>query len=458
LSDHHPIEPADTRLDHAAAEGCEESRLLMSRRAMLGVSAGLFSWACVPRYAEAASASSDPRLLVVILRGGMDGLSAVVPHGDPNYLSARGDIAVPVSSTIKVNGFFGLHPALKNFAAFYKGGDAAVVHAAGIPLRTRSHFDGQDNLENGMPGKVTNGTGWLNRMLHVMPAGAPIKAKGAVEIGIAPVILRGPAPVLGWSPTRFPALDGAALDAVRSLYATRDPELLGALDRGLKADQLATSAGVDPETISVLRRGFRGAARLLTAAAGPRIAVLSVEGWDTHAEQGIVGGTLPGLLTELDLGLGDFKSVGSSVWGQTVVMVVTEFGRNVRINGCSGTDHGTGTVALLAGGAVNGGRVVSDWPGLAPSDLFDGRDLMPTIDLRSVFKGVLKDHLGVPGSILERSVFPSSLKALPLKNLIKTSTVAAAPASAYQDYATLRAESPIAQFRNRGRGPAAALA
>lgn len=218
MHDEPPLDPVEQRLRHAACEGCAESRLLISRRSMLGVTAGLFSWGFMPHFAEAASAGHDPRLLVVVLRGGMDGISTVVPFGDSHYVSMRGDIAIPAASTIKLNSFFGLHPALSSFGSYYKAGSAAVVHATCVPLHSRSHFDGQDNLENGLPGLAANATGWLNRLLTALPAGAPIKSKGAIQIGDAPLILRGPAPVLGWSPTWFSHVTDPTLYLIRSLY------------------------------------------------------------------------------------------------------------------------------------------------------------------------------------------------------------------------------------------------
>jgi uncharacterized protein (DUF1501 family) len=448
MHDDRPLDPAEERLNRAACEGCAESRLLISRRAMLGVSAGLFSWAFMPRFAEAASASHDPRLLVVVLRGGMDGLSTVVPFGDPQYVKMRGDIAIPAASTIKLNSFFGLHPALKSFSNFYKAGDAAVVHAACIPLRTRSHFDCQDNLENGLPGSSANPTGWLNRLLTALPAGAPIKSKGAIQIGETPLILRGPAPVLGWSPTWFTHVNDPILYLIRTLYREKDPTLLSVLDRGIRADKLAERVGGNDGNLSTLRKGFRGAARLVAAPDGPRIAVLSVDGWDTHVNEGGTTGYLAGVLGDLDQAIQDFKTVVGTAWNQTVVVMATEFGRTVRINGDQGTDHGVGTVALLAGGAVNGGKVFGDWPGLAPSKLYEGSDLRPTTDVRSIFKGVLRDHLGVPLTLLNSTIFPQSQSAPPMPNLVKTSSAsAAATADAGFSPAPLSSEPPIARYR-----------
>jgi uncharacterized protein (DUF1501 family) len=409
---------------------------------MLGVTAGLFSWACAPRFAEAATANA--RLLVVVLRGGMDGVNVCVPFGDSNYVSMRGGIAIPAASTIQLDSFFGLHPALANFGTMYSAGEAAVVHATCVPVRNRSHFDAQDNLENGLPANTGNATGWLNRLLSALPAGSPIKSAGAIQIGEAPLIMRGPAPVLGWSPTWFDAVAGATLNSVRALYSANDRQMYSMLERGLAANRLANRVDVDDGDISSLRKGFRGAGRLFAAADGPRIAVLSVGGWDTHSDQGAAQGYLAGVLSELDAGIGDFKTAAGAAWQNTVVVCATEFGRTVRINGDGGTDHGVGTVALLAGGAVNGGRVVADWPGLAPSQLYEQSDLKPTTDLRSVFKGILRDHIGVQTNLLNTSIFPGSATAVPLGKLIKTSAemVAGAPAAV-----RVKPETAIAKYR-----------
>jgi uncharacterized protein (DUF1501 family) len=436
-----------------AAEGCAESRLTMSRRAMLGVSASLFSWAYMPSWANAAS--SDPRLLVVILRGGMDGVNVCVPFGDKNYVKMRGGIAVPKSATIALDGtggLFGLHPALKNFGTMYKAKEAAIVHACCVPLRNRSHFDCQDNLENGMPNNNdANVTGWLNRLLSYLPAGAPVKTHGAIQIGEAPLVLRGPAPVLGWSPTWFEKVQNPTLRTVRALYGQVDPEMRDVLDRGLTADRIATKAGAGGGDVSGLRRALPGAAAQVSAAAGPRLAVLSVDGWDTHADQGGANGYMADVLTELDLSINDFKATAGAAWKNTVVVCATEFGRTVHVNGDHGTDHGVGTTVLLAGGAVAGGHVFGDWPGIGQAQLYESSDLKPTTDLRSVFKGILRDHIGVvSNTALNDTIFPGSATDAPtMKKLIKSSAADAAPIAG-GTRVPIRSEPAIARYR-RGK-------
>lgn len=439
-------DPSD--LQTAARDGCAESRLLLSRRATLGITAGLFSSAFMPGLASAAS--SDPRLLVVVLRGGMDGINAVVPHGDPAYVEMRGAIAIPRSATIRLNNFFGLNSALPTFGEMYGRGEALAVHACCTPLRNRSHFDTQDNLENGLPGLASNATGWLNRLLQVMPQGSPIDAYGAIQVGEAPLLLRGPARVLGWSPTWFSHPGPEVAGPVKTLLKRQDKELYNALTAGMKADALAEQTAGDDDDASTFVRAFRGAGRLLSAANGPRIAVMSVGNFDTHSDQGSKDGFLWSSLHELDVGLKEFRKNAGTIWRDTIVVMATEFGRTVRINGDGGTDHGVGTVALLAGGAVAGGRVLADWPGLSRPNLYEDSDLKPTTDLRAVFKGVLADHVGVPRATLDQTIFPESADVAPLAGLVKGSagvSMAQSPLAAAARRVAPRPTSAIAKYR-----------
>ncbi|MEJ1161581.1 DUF1501 domain-containing protein [Prosthecomicrobium sp. N25] len=440
--DHDDIDP---RIAAAAAAGCEESRLALSRRAVLGLSASFFSWAMVPGFAEAGSAT-DPRLLIVVLRGGMDGLNTVVPFGDPDYVTLRGGLAIPAASTIAIDGFFGLNAAMPKFGAMVQAGEAAVVHAACVPLRNRSHFDCQDNLENGQPGQVSTApSGWLNRLLTALPAGSPVRVNGALQVGPAPLILAGPAPVLGWSPAAFGRPDQVFDNNLVNLYRTADPVLYDNLSRGLAANAMATAAGTSTTgTLTSLQKSFRGAAALMAQPTGPRIAVLSVTGFDTHINQ---ASALAAVLGQLDTALDDFRTVSGAAWSQTVVACVTEFGRTAKTNGTYGTDHGVGTVALLAGGSVQGGKVYGDWPGLAAANLYEGRDLRPTTDLRAVFKGLLADHLGVGRTTLDTAVFPGSGAIAPMTGLVRAAT-APAPALAADSVAeNPRSARGIAKFR-----------
>lgn len=436
---------AVARVAGAAAEGCEEARLVMNRRSLLGVTAALFSSAYLPDFAQAA-VNPDARLLIIVLRGGMDGLNYMVPKLDSRYAAVRGKLALPLKSTLSLGADFGLHPGLAGIHQLFTAGEAAFVPAAGIPVCNRSHFDCQDNLENGLPHNRSDATGWLNRLLGALPAGDPIRLRGGIEIGDSPLILRGPQTVLGWSPTWYRKAPQNFRESILALYKVRSPQLHRALVAGLRADNIALQAGADASAdLSALRKAFVGAGRLLRATSGPRIAVLSVEGWDTHSDQGGLTGEFNDRLREVDEAIGDLKRELGTVWANSVAMLVTEFGRTVRTNGDSGTDHGNATVATLLGGAVRKG-IFGDWPGLAPSQLYEGRDLRPTVDLRSVFKGVLRDHLGIAPSVLEAAVFPGSLGAKPLGGLIKTPAPAYGSASAYSATALART-NPIAAYR-----------
>jgi uncharacterized protein (DUF1501 family) len=446
--DRYETTAADRRVAGAACEGCPESRLLMSRRSMMGVSAALFSSAFLPDF---AFAETDPqaRLFVVILRGGMDGIGMVIPKLDSHYQEMRRELALPFSSTLSLGSDFALHPGMSRLHRMFGDRDATIIPAAGIPLRNRSHFECQDNLENGLPVNISNATGWLNRMLGALPKGDPIRTHMGIEIGDAPVILRGPEPVLGWSPTWFEKSNPATIANLESAYKKIDMELWSSLSRGLAADALALNSGADPEgDISSLRRGFIGAARLMRASSGPRIAVLSVDGYDTHADQGGVTGQFNDRLTELDMALNDLKTEMGPAWEKTVAICVTEFGRTVRTNGDSGTDHGVATAGILAGGALKGG-IVGDWPGIAQAQLYEDSALTPTVDLRSIFKGVLRDHLGVPIEILNTTVFPDSAAAKATPNLIRGTSSRQRPVSDFVRPPTLQETAPVLQYRRK---------
>ena len=381
---------------------CCESRssAVTSRRSLLLGGASFAAWAYLPKFARAAD-GRDPRLVVVILRGALDGLATVAPIGDPYYAGLHGSIALSSSgpkAASMLDSFFGLHPAMPETSRMYREKKAAVVHAVASPYRDRSHFDGQDVLESGYGGPGRVQSGWLNRALEVLPKGERVMSGLAVG-PTTPLVLRGAAPTVAWAPVALPtAADDTAMRLV-DLYTHRDPALARALSQGLQLDKAAQGDDMKPKPGSngaaAMRLVARGAAKLMSADDGPRIAALAFDGWDTHANEGGAAGRLAQLLGGLDGALAEFESGLGQRWRDTVIVVATEFGRTARINGTEGTDHGTGTVALLVGGAVKGGRVISDWPGLKPANLYQGRDLAPTTDLRAVIKGVLQDHLGI---------------------------------------------------------------
>ncbi len=399
---------------------------MISRRDILRT-AGLGAVATAMPTSVFARAETDARFVLVILRGAADGLAIAAPYGDGSYRKVRGDLALPApgrdGGLLKLDGLFGLHPSLAGVYDEYEKNQALVVHAVASPYRERSHFDGQDVLENGARDVGLLRDGWLNRALA--PLGSSLGNETAIAMAVnTPLVLRGENSVTSWAPSQLPDAEQSTIRRLQDLYA--DDEFFATrLTQALRSQEIAGDDG----SMRKMRRRARDAeqvlsmmkatARFLTADNGPRIAVLETSGWDTHANQGNSTGSLANRLSGLDDGLIALRDGLGSVWSDTVVAVVTEFGRTVHVNGTRGTDHGTATAAILLGGAINGGRVMADWPGLRKSDLFEGRDLMPTTDARSIFKGILADHLGIAESFLERSVFPDSAAAPPMRNLIQ---------------------------------------
>ncbi|MBC7579739.1 DUF1501 domain-containing protein [Tardiphaga sp.] len=394
-----------------------------SRRALLLGGAAFAAWAYIPKFARAADAR-DPRLVVIILRGALDGLATVAPIGDPDYAGLHGSIALAKDGAhpaSMLDSFFGLHPAMPEFARMYRDKKAAVVHAVATSYRERSHFDGQDVLESGFAGPGRVQSGWLNRAIEALPAGERVTS--GLAIGpTTPLVLRGAAPTVGWAPVNLPTAADDTATRLVELYRHRDPALAQALSQGLQLDKIAIGDEMKPKSggnaVEAMRQVARGAAKLMAADDGPRVAALAFDGWDTHAQEGGPVGRLAQLLGGLDGALADFEKGLGAHWRDTVIVVATEFGRTAKINGTEGTDHGTGTVALLAGGAVKGGRVIADWPGLKPANLFEARDLAPTTDLRAILKGVLHDHLGLSERVLAERVFPDSGMVKPAKGLV----------------------------------------
>ena len=402
------------------------------------------------RLALARAGSGNARFVLVIMRGALDGLAAVPPCGDRDYAALRREFALHApggaGGALPLDGFFGLHPALRFLQQCYAARELTVLHALATPYRERSHFDGQDVLENGSARAHALQSGWLNRALAAAPG------PGRREAGVAlaqsvPLVMRGPAPVTSWSPSKLAGADDDTLARLTDLYAG-DALLSQRLADALAADAMAAadlSDGGMPRgnaapaagpantantanttsTANTARPGqqyrelVHAAAGFLREDDGPRVAVFDTTGWDTHANEGGAEGQLAGRLAALDGGLATLRSELGAVWGDTAVLLVTEFGRTAAINGTRGTDHGTATAAFLLGGAVAGGRVVADWPGLSQRALYQGRDLRPTLDLRSVLKGILGEHLAVPTRALDRDVFPDSGAVRPLRGLMR---------------------------------------
>ncbi len=418
----------------------------LSRRSFLEASLFAGASTLVSARLAFASASTDARFVFVLLRGALDGLSAVPPVGDPQYALLRGQIALARTgegAALPLEGPYGLHPALRFMHESYAAKELAVLHAVASPYRERSHFDAQNVLESGDLRPHGSASGWINRALTAMPAGATREAGVALGANV-PLAMRGPAEVASWSPTKIAALDDATLARITDLYAS-DPLLSQRLADALASDAIASEAqaaaqaevedaamnttmiATPVERAAKEKRNYnaryvetaRAAAGFLKRDDGPRVAMFDTTGWDTHANEGGAQGQLAVRLRGLDAALAALKESLGPVWGKTAVLVATEFGRTAAINGTRGTDHGTGAAAFLLGGAVAGGRVLADWPGLAPANLLENRDLKPTRDLRTVMKGVLRDHLGVPGAALDSKVFPDSAGARPMDGLIR---------------------------------------
>jgi len=375
-----------------------------------------------------AKADTDARLVLVILRGAVDGLALAAPWGDGNYRKLRGELALPApgdqSGVLKLDGLFGLHPSLKGIHDRYERGEALLVHAVASPYRQRSHFDGQDVLENGgsLVGALRDG--WLNRAIG--PLGGSLGNESAIAMAQnTPLVLRGRRSVTSWAPSKLPDADDNTLARLQDLYAS-DEFFAVRLAQAMKSQDIADgmngmnrSAGRGNEARQ-FRSTMMATARFLTADGGPQIAVVEIGGWDTHANQGSTNGQLANRFEALDAGLTELREGLGTAWSDTAVLVVTEFGRTVRVNGTRGTDHGTAGAALLVGGAVSGGRIVTDWPGLANHQLHEQRDLRPTTDIRSVFKGVLAEHLRLPDGFIDTSVFPDSADARAIRGLIRS--------------------------------------
>jgi uncharacterized protein (DUF1501 family) len=421
------------------------------RRFLLGAGA-LAASAVLPEVLFAHTGGSA-RLVVVILRGALDGLAAVPPHADPHYAALHRELAIAApgvaDGALALDGTFGLHPSLAFLHERYMARELLVFNAVASPYRDRSHFDGQNVLENGLTKPIGTADGWLNRALAALPRGnAAHAAERAVAVSQnVPLILRGEAPVISKSPQALPGVDEELLTRLADLYS-KDDWFSARLSEAVQTEKMSGDGGLAnpadmashpapppaasppamamPQNTAVKTPGpdrvtgvARMAATLMRSEGGPEVAVIEASGWDTHANQGGAKGALAQRLAGLDTALRALTEELGSLWPQTAVLVVTEFGRTAAMNGTRGTDHGTGGCAFLVGGAVSGGRVIADWPGLAGTALLENRDLRPTLDLRSIFKAVLDEHMHVDARTLAGRIFPDSSGARPLQGLIR---------------------------------------
>jgi uncharacterized protein (DUF1501 family) len=397
----------------------------INRRSLLKLGLAAGGAALAARYSFAAPAASQSRFVFIIMRGALDGLSAVPPYADPDYARLRGELAIAAPSgtdgALALDGFFGLNPGLQFMHEAYGAHELLVLPAVATGYRERSHFDGQDVLENGMTQPHATQTGWLNRALTNLPsANRRGRESGVALAQNVPLVLRGSAEVASWSPSVLPDLDDDTMRRIADRYAS-DPLLARRLAEALAtgseqaeqapapsmASEAADGQAMQPAARSTAGRyteTVRTAAGFLRRDDGPAVAVFDTTGWDTHFNEGGAQGQLRTRLSVLDQSLRTLKETLGEVWPRTVVLLATEFGRTAAANGTRGTDHGTASAAFLLGGAVAGGRVLADWPGLSARALYQQRDLKPTLDLRSVMKSVLHDHLQIGSGALEHDV------------------------------------------------------
>jgi uncharacterized protein (DUF1501 family) len=361
-----------------------------------------------------AQVSGPGRFVFVLLRGGFDGLAAIVPVGDPAYRSVRDAFAYDASALAMVDDTFGLAPGLAPLRPLWEQGQLAVAHAMAIPHRTRSHFDGQAVLESGLDKPLGSSDGWLNRLLQVMAG----KRTGIAIAAGMPLSLTGAYDVQSWSPTQLGVVDDAFRERLAALYRA-DAVLHNRFEAAIAQQEMV---GEEPMARGRARRD--GAVALMTAAArilrpegGPNVAAMELSGWDTHANQGLAGGALDRLLGQLAEGLVAFRTEMGTAWDSTTMVVMTEFGRTARPNGTRGTDHGTAGAGFVLGPRLARSTIVADWPGLAAGALYEGRDLKPTLDTRALLKSAVAGAFDLTAAQLDR-VFPNSAAARPLPGLM----------------------------------------
>ena len=379
----------------------------MDRRSFLGAAALL----AAPQLLF-AQAAGERRFIFIIQRGAADGLNTVIPYADPAYASLRGALAIDPAVALKLDGTFALHPALPKLRELYAAGEASFLHAVASPYRDRSHFDGQNVLETGGNTPYQLKDGWMNRLLGLLPQGG----KDAIAFSPAvPLALQGAVKVTTYAPSTLPEANEDLLTRVAQLY-TPDRQLhalwASALEaRGMAGERMGGGARrQDAATLGRIAAGF------LARADGPRVAMIETSGWDTHSGQ---DARLATQLSGLDSLIGALREGMGAAWAQTVVLVATEFGRTAAANGTGGTDHGTAAAAMVIGGAVQGGRVIADWPGLAPGNLFEGRDLKPTLALDTLFASVCAETFKLDPERAARALFPDSSPVKPVPRLLR---------------------------------------
>jgi uncharacterized protein (DUF1501 family) len=356
-----------------------------------------------------AKAETERRLVFLIQRGAADGLATLAPTGDPAYAGLRGDLAAELLDQPKLGGMFALHPALGQLGGIYAEKQALFAHAVASPYRDRSHFDGQNVLETGGALPYDRKDGWMNRLIGLLPGGT----RGLAISAIIPTALRGDITVASYAPSSLPEAPTDLLARVSMLYEG-DAQLNGLWNEALQTRAMAG------ELTSGNARGADAAGKLIASLmAGPdgaRIVMAESTGWDTHAGQ---RARLGNQLSGLDAMLASLRTNLGPAWADTLVVVATEFGRTAAVNGTGGTDHGTGSLAMLLGGTVLGGRILSDWPGLAPGQLYEGRDLKPTMSIDALLAGAIAEHFGLDPMQAAPKLFPGGA-GKPLAGLVRS--------------------------------------
>ena len=375
----------------------------LNRRTLLAGSLALSaSSLALPRMAFAKGPGTR-NMLFVLLRGAMDGMAMLAPTRDPGYERLRAVALPDYEGAKRIDPMFQLHPAFAEVGAAYEAGEALFVHATATSYRERSHFDGQDLLESGAARPNTLRQGWLNRLVALMSDAQTPRALAIAPT--MPLALRGSAPSSNYAPSALPEASSDFMERVGKLYAD-DDQLAGLFAKALETRAMASDDGL--RNLRDAKKAGELAASLMREEDGARIAMIELGGWDTHANQ---RGAFARPSRNLDALLGAYAKSMGAAWDNTLVMVATEFGRTARYNGTNGTDHGTASATLLMGGAVRGQRVLGDWPGLAPSQLYQERDLRPTTALESVLAGAVSEHFALdPARAMER-LFPGRSSA-----------------------------------------------